>query len=54
MAIVPLAAVVLSNSVRGREYLPVASFALPDEAQCLARLADLPVQPPYELSRCRR
>ncbi|MGO8919154.1 MAG: DUF1156 domain-containing protein [Stellaceae bacterium] len=45
----PLAAVVLSNSMRGREYLPVGSFALPDQAQCIARLAELAVEPPDEL-----
>jgi putative DNA methylase len=49
MGVSPLAAVVISDSMRGREYLPVASFALPDEAQCLARLAELLVQPPDEL-----
>jgi putative DNA methylase len=40
---------VLSNSMRGREYLPVGSFALPDQAQCIARLAELAVEPPDEL-----
>ena len=49
MGVTPLAAVVLLPSRRGREYLPVASFALPDEAQCLSRLTELAVQPPDEL-----
>jgi putative DNA methylase len=49
MGVTPLAAVALSSSRRGREYLPAASFALPDEAQCLSRLAKLAVKPPEEL-----
>ena len=49
MGVAPLAAVVLSNSIRGRQYLPVADFALPDEAPCLDRLAGLTVQAPNEL-----
>jgi putative DNA methylase len=49
MGVTPLAAVVLSRSIRGRQYLSVANYALPDEEQCLARLAELPVQPPDEL-----
>ena len=49
LGVTPLAVVVLSNSARGREYLPVAGFSVPDEAECLARLAELPVQPPDEL-----
>jgi putative DNA methylase len=49
MGVAPLAAVVLSNSIRGRQYLPVADFALPDETQCLDRLAGLTVQAPEEL-----
>lgn len=49
IGVTPLAAVVLSNSMRGREYLPVGSFALPDQAQCTARLAELAVEPPDEL-----
>jgi putative DNA methylase len=49
MGVAPLAAVVLKSSGRGREYFPVGSFALPADAQYLARLRDLPVQPPDEL-----
>jgi putative DNA methylase len=49
MGVTPLAAVVLSSSMRGREYLPVGSFALPDQAQCVARLAELAMEPPDEL-----
>jgi len=49
MGVAPLAAVVLLPSRRGREYLPVERYALPDEAHCLSRLAELAVQPPDEL-----
>ena len=49
MGIAALAAVVLKSSGRGRDYLPVGSFALPADEQCLARLTDLPVQAPGEL-----
>lgn len=49
MGIAPIGAVVLKSSGRGRDYLAVGSFALPDDAQCLARITDLAVQPPDEL-----
>ena len=45
----PLAAVVLKSSGRGREYLPVGSYPLPDDDECLRRIAELTVQPPEEL-----
>lgn len=49
IGIAPLAAVALQAQGRGREYLPVGRFAVPDQADCLERLAMLDVQPPEEL-----
>jgi putative DNA methylase len=49
MGISPLAAVVLKSSGRGRDYLPVGSYPLPDDDECARRLADLPVDAPDEM-----
>jgi putative DNA methylase len=48
MGITPLAAVLAHASGRGREYLPVGEFPLPDAAACEAVLDDLDVKPPDE------
>ena len=48
MGIAPLAAVVVKASGRGRDYLPVGSYPLPDDAECEKRLAELPIDPPGE------
>jgi putative DNA methylase len=48
MGIAPLAAVVLKPSGRGRDYVPVGGYQLPDDDYCLRRLAELPIQPPEE------
>jgi putative DNA methylase len=48
MGIMPLAAVLVKASGRGRDYLPVGTYAEPDEAACLAVLDELDVQPPDE------
>ena len=48
MRVAPLAAVALSASGRGREYLAVGSYSLPDENECAKRLSELPVQAPDE------
>ena len=47
MGIAPLAAVVLKPAGRGRDYLPVGGYQLPDDGCCLRRLAELP-EPPEE------
>jgi putative DNA methylase len=48
MGISPLVAVILKSSGRGREYVPVGDYVLPQEDECLKRLASLPVTPPDE------
>jgi putative DNA methylase len=48
MGIAPLAAVALLPSARGRDYLPVGTYALPDNELCLKRLSELPVEAPEE------
>ena len=48
MGVAPLAAVVLLSSGRGREYLPVGTYALPDDQACLERLSELAVDAPEE------
>ena len=48
MGVAPLAAVVVKASGRGRDYLPVGSYALPDDDECAKRLAELPIEPPDE------
>jgi len=48
LGIAPLAAVVLKESGRGRDYLPGGSYPLPDFVECERRLADLEVEPPIE------
>ena len=48
MGIAPLAAVVLRLSGRGRDYLPVDEYPLPDDDDCLRRLAEVAVEPPEE------
>lgn len=49
MGIAPLAAVVLKSSGRGRDYLPVGTYPLPDDDECARRLAELPVGAPNEM-----
>jgi putative DNA methylase len=49
LAIVPLCAVVLQPGRRGREYLPVGRYDLPDDADCVQQIGTLPVSPPEEL-----
>ena len=49
MGIAPLAAVVLKSSGRGRDYLPVGTYPLPDDDECARRLAELPVDAPTEM-----
>lgn len=49
MGTAPLAAVVLNRSGRGREYLGVGSYILPDDGECTRRLAAVPVKPPQEM-----
>jgi putative DNA methylase len=48
MSIAPLAAVTLLLSARGREYLPVGTYPLPDDEACLKRLSELAVGVPEE------
>jgi putative DNA methylase len=48
MGVAPLAAVALLPSGRGRDYLPVGTYALPDEEACLKRLSELSVDAPEE------
>ncbi len=48
MGVAPLAAIAVKASGRGRDYLPVGSYPLPDEAECEKRLAELPLDPPVE------
>src|SRR5216683_2570182 len=49
MGIAPLVAVVLKSSGRGRDYLPVGTYPLPDDDECARRLAELPVDAPGEV-----
>jgi len=49
LGVAPLAAVVLKASGRGRDYLAPGEYPLPDDAECLARLDKLEVDPPEEL-----
>lgn len=49
LGVAPLAAVVLKSSGRGRDYLAAGSYPLPDDAECLARLDKLDIDPPEEL-----
>jgi len=39
---------VVKASGRGRDYLPVGSYALPNEEDCEKRLSNLPIDPPDE------
>ncbi len=48
LGVAPLAAVVLKASGRGRDYLAPGKYRLPDDAECLARLDKLEVEPPDE------
>ncbi|MDA8047537.1 MAG: DUF1156 domain-containing protein [Actinomycetota bacterium] len=48
LGVAPLAAVVLKASGRGRDYLPPGSYPIPDDADCLARVDKLDVDPPEE------
>ena len=48
LGVAPLAAVVLKPSGRGRDYLSVGFYPLPDDADCVRRLAALDVTPPHE------
>ena len=49
MGIAPLVAVVLKASGRGRDYLPVGTYPLPDDDECARRLAELPIDAPTEM-----
>jgi putative DNA methylase len=49
MGVAPLAAVVVKVSGRGRDYLPVGSYPLPDDEECERRLGEVPIEPPDEL-----
>lgn len=46
--IVPLAAVLLAASGRGREYVPVGQYPLPSTSECEAVIKSLTVTPPAE------
>ena len=48
ISIVPLAAAVLKSSGRGRQYLPVGTYPLPNDETCIKRLSELPVDAPNE------
>jgi len=48
MGITPLAAVRARPNNRGREYLAVGNYPQPSDAECLATLASLTVEPPHE------
>ncbi|WP_181727242.1 DUF1156 domain-containing protein [Streptomyces sp. PT12] len=48
MGTAPLAAIVAKTVGRGRDYLAVGEYELPDDEECLKRLADLPVEPLVE------
>ena len=49
LAVVPLCAVVLRPDRRGRDYLPVGHYDLPNDADCMKQIGALPVSPPEEL-----
>ena len=49
LIIAPLCAVLLKQGGRGRDYISVGRYDLPDDADCLRRIAALPVDPPAEL-----
>jgi putative DNA methylase len=49
LMVTPLCAVVLQAAGRGREYVPVGNYELPDDGECLTRIESLPVSPPEEL-----
>jgi putative DNA methylase len=48
MSSAPLAAVLLKTGGRGRDYLAVGTYPLPDDQECLRRLDQLAVGPPDE------
>jgi putative DNA methylase len=48
IGIAPLAAVALLPSGRGRDYLPVGAYELPNDEECLNRLSELPFDVPDE------
>ena len=48
MGIMPLAAVLVKPSGRGRDYVPAGTYPEPDAEQCLAVLDELDVEPPDE------
>lgn len=48
MGIMPLGAVLVKTSGRGRDYLPAGGYPEPDLTECEAVLAELDVQPPEE------
>lgn len=48
LGILPLAAVLVHPSGRGREYLPAGSYELPNDDDCAAVLSELGVEPPDE------
>ncbi|MEV7018692.1 DUF1156 domain-containing protein [Streptomyces sp. NPDC093991] len=48
MGTAPLAAIVTKTVGRGREYLAVGEYELPDDAECEKRLQELPVEPLVE------
>ena len=55
MGVAPLCAVVLSQSGRGRDYLPSRTLRIcPDDDECLKQLATSAVSPPDELAPDRR
>ncbi|QKW20538.1 DUF1156 domain-containing protein [Kitasatospora sp. NA04385] len=45
MTTAPLAAIALKAVGRGRDYLPVGEYELPDDAECARRLAELQLEP---------
>ena len=49
LMVTPLCAVILKARGRGREYVPVGYYELPDDGDCLKRIEGLPVSPPEEL-----
>jgi putative DNA methylase len=49
LTVAPLCAVVLQHDRRGRDYIPVGQYDLPNDAECLKRITALPIDPPDEL-----
>jgi putative DNA methylase len=49
LTVAPLCAVVLRPDRRGRDYLPVGHYDLPDDTDCLKQIGTLAVSPPEEL-----